>query len=81
MDDRYLCTQQPDAASRGSHREIADCAGLEVADHVLFGVGLAKFIVLNVVVGEDAREFGEVGGDQGAVAVFEEFQDLLLVGY
>jgi hypothetical protein len=34
---------------------------------------------LHVVVGEDARECGEVGGDQGAVAVFEQLQDLLLV--
>ena len=38
---------------------------------------MAGFVVLNVVVGEDAREFGEIGGDQGVVAVFEELNDLL----
>jgi hypothetical protein len=36
---------------------------------------------LHVIFSENSREFSGVGGDQGPVSVFEEFQDLLLVGF
>lgn len=45
------------------------------------GEGLAGLVVLDVVVGEEPRESGDVGGDQGAVSVFEKPDDLLLVAF
>jgi hypothetical protein len=63
----------------GNDRGVTDRAGLEIVDYVLLGEGLAGFVVLHIVIGEDARKFGEVGSHEGAVAVCEELEDLLFV--
>ena len=66
-------------AAGGNNRGVTDCAGLEIVDDVLLGEGPAGFVVLHVVIGEDARKFGEVGRHEGAVAVSEQLEDLLFV--
>ena len=63
VDDGYIVGEQADAAGGGKHRNVADCAGGEVVDHILLGEGVAGFVDLDVVVGVDALEFGGVGGD------------------
>jgi len=81
MDDAHILTQQSDAAAFRDHRDVTGRAFLQIVQHVLLGEGSAGFIVLHVIFSENSREFSGVGGDQGPVSVFEEFQDLLLVGF
>ena len=50
-------------------------------DHVLLAEQFPALVVLDVVIGEDAREFSKVSGDQGAIAIFEKLQDLLLITF
>lgn len=75
MHDRHVFAQQADAPASRDYRYVADRAGLKIAQHVSLAVGRARLVVLNVVVGEDAREFSNVGEDKSAIAVFEELQD------
>jgi hypothetical protein len=44
-------------------------------------VSLSRCVVLDVVLVEDAGKGGNVGCDQGAISVFEEFPDLGFVGF
>jgi len=40
----------------GDHREVADFTGLEICSKVFLRMASARFIVLDIVVGEDARD-------------------------
>jgi hypothetical protein len=79
VNDGDIFTQQPNPAAGRDHEYVTDLAGCEIADHVLFGKQATRFVILNVVVGEDAGQFGGIACNQRAVALFEEFQNLLFV--
>src|SRR5882672_6936649 len=72
VDDSHVVAQQTNSTARRDHRDIADRSRPKIVDHIWFGEGFAGLVVLDVVIREYARQFREVGGDQGAVAVFEE---------
>jgi hypothetical protein len=79
MDNGYLLAQHAHAAACGDHRNIADRSGSEVMNDIVLGKRFARFVVLNVVVRENAREFSGVGCDERAVAIDEEPEYFLFV--
>jgi hypothetical protein len=80
VDDGGILAQQAYSATCGDHGEIANPAVSQIVDYILLCESFSTLVMLYIVVGEDAREFGDVGGDQRAITVFEKLDDLLFVG-
>jgi hypothetical protein len=79
MDDGGV-SEHADLPPRGNNGRIADRAAAEVFEDILLGKGLARVVVLHVVVGEDFGEHSKIGGHERAVSGFVQGENLLFVG-
>jgi hypothetical protein len=79
MNDGYIVMQHPDSSASRLHGNVSNLTRPQILDHFPLRKRSAAFVVLHIIIGEDARKFGGIGRNQSAVTIFKKLRDLLFI--